>query len=258
MYKRQEKKLKGAVLLTVLKYVLPLLAIFTPFIAEEIYQTSLRQQGDPESVHMLPLPPPKPEWISQELESGMNYVREVIRAGLQARASAGVKRRAPLRSVVIVTEDESLKKAVTTFEEVIKTELNVHEVLLSDNPPEGKWTMAEISAGSVFVPSELGPEERLEWIAREVLRRIQQTRKEMGLTVGRELVEVYLWAEEEDVKRAVSNCEGEIAEESGTVALRFISSPSDAPADAHGKVWDIEGMKVGIWVVKVESRGLGQ
>ena len=254
----EEKKLKGAVLLTALKYVLPLLAIFTPFIAEEIYQASLRQQSDPESVHMLPLPPPKPEWISQELESGMNYVREVIRAGLQARASAGVKRRAPLRSVVIVTEDESLKKAVTTFKEVIKTELNVHEVLLSDTPPEGKWTMAEISAGSVFVPSELGPEERLEWIAREVLRRIQQTRKEMGLTVGRELVEVYLWAEEADVKRAVSNYEGEIAEESGTVALRFISSPSDAPADAHGKVWDIEGMKVGIWVVKVEGRGLGQ
>ncbi len=253
----EEGRAKANVLFTVLRYMLPILGLFAPFIAEEIYQESLKQEGEPVSVNMLPFPPERSDWKDLELESEMEAVRAIIKAGLQARANAKLKRRAPLRVLVIVTTDGEVQRAARDFADVLQLELNVKGVRVAAEPPEGGWTSVEFEGGRVYLPAKLTEEDMLEWIYREVLRRVQQTRKEMGLTVGKELVRVFLWSDSDLVLRATETYAENLKRESGALEFVKLTSKDEAPAEAHGRIWDVDGMKLGIWVVKVEGGRMG-
>ncbi len=254
----EDGRAKANVLFTVLRYMLPILGLFAPFIAEEIYQESLKQEGEPVSVNMLPFPPERLDWKDPDLESEMEAVRAIIKAGLQARANAGLKRRAPLRELVVVTADGEIRRAARDFAEVLQLELNVKGVQVSAEPPsDGEWTSVEFEGGQVYLPAKLTEEDMLEWIYREVLRRVQQTRKEMGLTVGKEVVRVFLWSDSELVLRATETYAENLKRESGALEFVKLTDKDEAPAEAHGRIWDVDGMEVGIWVMKVEGGRMG-
>jgi isoleucyl-tRNA synthetase len=105
-------------LLTVSK----LLAPFTPFIADEIYDNL---DGSEPSVHLSDFPVAGER--DEELESAMAVARETVRLGLAARAQAKLKVRQPLHEAVVVATGFE-RAAIERTAEVIREELNVRRL----------------------------------------------------------------------------------------------------------------------------------
>lgn len=134
-----------------------ILAPFVPFLAEELYQ---KLTGG-ESVHLLNWPTSGD--VNELVVKDMETVREYVNAGLGLRALNKIKVRQPLESISVPQLGEFVN-----FEDILKDELNVKQVLRSDE---------------VTLDTEITPTLRQEGIAREVIRIIQAARKEAGLNV---------------------------------------------------------------------------
>jgi len=160
-----------------------LLAPFTPFMADDVY---MRITGNQDSVHLA-------DWseVKDSNENScaeMNTLRDVVTRALEARTKTGMKVRQPLASLTL--KNITFKDKVDLLE-ILKDELNVKEVLFDESQEEG-----------VVLDIIITPELQAEGDAREVIRAIQQTRKqaklspedEITLTVsenGKELVEQF-------------------------------------------------------------------
>ncbi len=131
--------------------LLRLMAPFTPYIAEEIYQNLLRPFTGVESVHTLDWPKPDEKAIDGELEHEMEYVRRIVEAGSSARQRTRIKLRYPVRRIIIETEDETVRKAVERLNRLLKDQLNVKEV-----------TVGRVERELVIKPNfaKIGPEFR--------------------------------------------------------------------------------------------------
>ena len=115
-----------------------LLAPFTPFLAERLWQdlvvTPARAPGDApahDSVHLTDFPVADAAWRDEQLRRAMATTRRVVELGRQARNDSAVKIRQPLaRALVSVPEGERAGLAGLTHE--IAEELNVHDIELAD------------------------------------------------------------------------------------------------------------------------------
>ena len=99
-----------------------LLAPFTPFIADEIYEGL---DGSEPSVHLTDWPEPGPR--DEALEEAMRIARETVRLGLAARKQSRMKVRQPLRAAVVVAEGRE-REAIERLADVVADELNVKEL----------------------------------------------------------------------------------------------------------------------------------
>jgi isoleucyl-tRNA synthetase len=104
---------------TALVTVAKLLAPFTPFVADELYDNL---DGELASVHLCDFPQAGERDL--ELEFAMSTARETVRLGLAARSQAGVKVRQPLREAIIVADGRE-REAIERLAEVVREELNV-------------------------------------------------------------------------------------------------------------------------------------
>jgi len=104
---------------TILVAVAKLLAPFTPFIADELYDNL---DGGEASVHLCDFPPQGERDL--ELEFAMGTVRETVRLGLAARSQGSVKVRQPLREAIVVA-DQRERDAIARLGELVRDELNV-------------------------------------------------------------------------------------------------------------------------------------
>jgi isoleucyl-tRNA synthetase len=111
-----------ATLRTALVTVTKLLAPFTPFIADEIYDNL---DGAEPSVHLTDWP--KAGERDEDLEFAMATVRETVRLGLAARGQAKLKVRQPLRAAVVVAAGAE-REAIERLGAVVLDELNVKEL----------------------------------------------------------------------------------------------------------------------------------
>lgn len=185
-----------------------LMAPFTPFLAEELYQ---KLTGG-ESVHLL-------EWpvagkINKPVVDEMESVREFVNMGLSVRAHEQLKVRQPLASVTIT----KMGKAVD-FEDILCEELNVKTVKL------GKEFAMDL---------EVTPELKLEGIAREVIRYIQTARKDAGLNID-DRIDLSLVTSSEEIKQAISIHETIITDE--TLATKL----SDSGEKSYSTTAKIDG-----------------
>jgi len=108
-------------LLTVAK----LLAPFTPFVADEVFE--VLDGGEP-SVHLCDWPQADPTHPRDlDLEHAMGVARETVRLGLAARGGAKVKVRQPLHEAVVVAAGRE-REAIERLEGIVREELNVREL----------------------------------------------------------------------------------------------------------------------------------
>ncbi len=102
-----------------------------PFMTEQIYRNlvcSIDREA-PESVHLCDFPSVKSEWIDKELEDNMDHVLKSVVMGRACRNAANIKNRQPLAKM-FVKADFDLDEFYT---DIIKDELNVKEVVLTDD-----------------------------------------------------------------------------------------------------------------------------
>jgi isoleucyl-tRNA synthetase len=102
-----------------------LLAPFTPFVADEIYDNL---DGTLASVHLCDFPT-KETLPARDpaLEDAMAIARETVRLGLGARAQAKIKVRQPLAEAVVVADGRE-RAAIERLSEIVREELNVRRV----------------------------------------------------------------------------------------------------------------------------------
>jgi isoleucyl-tRNA synthetase len=111
-----------ATLTTALDTLTRLLAPFIPFITDVVWR-ALRDDGEPESVHLATWPTTDDSLIDPVLAGQMSLVRRLVELGRSARASAVVKTRQPLpRALLSAPGLESLPAELTAQ---IAAELNV-------------------------------------------------------------------------------------------------------------------------------------
>jgi isoleucyl-tRNA synthetase len=111
-----------ATLHTALTTVARLLAPFTPFIADEIYDNL---DGAEPSVHLCDFPSVGAR--DEGLEAAMGVARETVRLGLAARGQAKLKVRQPLRAAIVVATGAE-RVAIQRMQEIVRDELNVREL----------------------------------------------------------------------------------------------------------------------------------
>ncbi len=109
-----------------------LLAPFTPFIADEIHSNLVGgADGDfgdmPDSVHLRDFPQADAGLRDMDLEMVMAATRRTVELGRASRAQAKAKVRQPLAKAVVVATDAE-RRAISSQESLIKTELNVKEI----------------------------------------------------------------------------------------------------------------------------------
>lgn len=143
-------------------------APITPFMSEYVYRR-VRSEADPESVHLCDWP--RALRTDHNLVTTMSFARSLVSLGLMARTEAGIKVRQPLASVAFKHEGTPpplWNEAVP----LIADELNVKEVVLREggenNPP-------------VTLDTTITPALQEEGEVRELIRTIQDLRKEAGL-----------------------------------------------------------------------------
>ncbi|MCL2678829.1 MAG: isoleucine--tRNA ligase [Dehalococcoidia bacterium] len=165
-----------------------LLAPFMPFLADEIYRNLVltAYPDAPESVHLDDFPVSDEMLIDKDLSADMRLAMKVSSLGRAARAAAAIKVRQPLSSAVVRVRSQSEKKGLARSKEQILEELNIKELLFSDEVSD----CASISAFSedgelgVAVDTNITPELAQEGLTREIVHRLQNIRKTAGFEIA--------------------------------------------------------------------------
>ena len=143
----------------VFENIAKLMAPFTPFMTEEIFQDI--KQDKTVSVHLEDWPTDFA--YNENILDEMVKVREVVSLALEKRAKSGIKVRQPLQTLYI-------KEAISEeYFDLVKDEVNVKEIKIKKDLE----VAVELDLG---ITSEL----KQEGLMRDVIRQIQSLRKEQG------------------------------------------------------------------------------
>lgn len=201
-----------------------LIAPFSPMYAEHLY-LGLRQEGDPQSIHLADFPVVKD--VDEKIISDMDLVRKVVEAGLAARAEAKIKVRQPLSSLKYFGE-----KLTEEYELIIAEEVNVKKVKNSNNKSEKL----------VELDTEISEELKIEGLSRELIRNVQDLRKKTGLQVEDRII-LKFKTDSEVLKKVIE-------EMSETIKKEVLANEIDDLSE-QGEEYLIEKEKILLFVEKI-------
>jgi len=302
---------------TCLKTLSLLLAPYTPFLAERLWQGLVVSvdPGAPDSVHLADWPEPDSAADDPELRAAMAEVRRLVGLGRQARTDAKVKVRQPLARALVTVPAER-REAVAGLLDLVATELNVKrvgfasgedglvayrlvpnfralgprfgrqapavaaavreadagelaprlqagervelevpevgpvelgpdEVGVAEEPVTG-WRVVREGGASVALDLAVTPELRLEGLARELVRAVQELRKDAGLKVS-DRIELAVEASGEVADAVEAHGDYLRAE---TLATRLLAAPREGGFSAS---LELDGTPVRLWLRPVDA-----
>jgi isoleucyl-tRNA synthetase len=176
-------------LYTCLVTVAKLLAPFTPFISEELYQNLVCtvDPSAPESVHLADFPAADMDAVDEQLIRDVSSVTELVSKVRALRTECNIKVRQPISSILMPSKPDWLKNAVTRFESEIKDEVNIKGIDFVESL-EGldgeRYPTTSFGNSSVAIDTLITPELKAEGMAREIVRRIQTMRRSAGFEIA--------------------------------------------------------------------------
>ncbi len=167
------------VLFRTLFTTLKLLAPFTPYISEKIYLTLKEKFGiDVDSVHLYEWPDYDEELFFDDSEFEFEFAQEMISSIKNIRSKASRSVRWPIKEVSISTDKEIDLSSDSI--ELIKKRTNSKNLVFDEKSYDNE-IVEELENIKIIANLELDDELKKEGYYRELIRRIQSSRKKMGL-----------------------------------------------------------------------------
>jgi isoleucyl-tRNA synthetase len=163
----------------VLVTISQLLAPWSPFLADTLWRGLTEGMNEVVSVHLSDWP--QAGTVDAQLIREMAVAREAISFGLAQRSEHKIKVRQPLTSLVIrggLTQDSP---NFSQLSGLIADEVNVKSVIVQ---PSNDGIEKRLLQEDVILDCRLTPELRREGLVRDLIRQIQETRKQAGLDPG--------------------------------------------------------------------------
>ena len=219
------------------------LAPFTPFLAEELYQ----HLTGGESVHLLDWPTDNP--VDERVLADMRRTRELIAGGLALRMErtddyGQIKIRQPLNYASYTGE-----RLGSYYEKIMQEELNVKRVSWVEDL--AKYQVSGVvneTEAWLELDKHLTPELEAEGLSREVIRVVQKARKDAGLSVDDRIL-LTLSTDDTKLNSAIDTWSDSIMAETLTTA----SLAEDQPAEYTTTV-KVAGSALKLELVKAEVR----
>ncbi|MBI4427003.1 MAG: isoleucine--tRNA ligase [Candidatus Magasanikbacteria bacterium] len=234
----EDKQAALATLHDVLYILSKVIAPFVPFMAERVYHVTWNMEHGTtrESVHLESWPTPADVTNDDvQLLQDMGKARKIVEMGLALRAEAGVRVRQPLSMLQVIGYKLQYELAKIVKEELnVKVVENVGDIEVVEN-----IVVKEGGELKVALDTRLTNELKKEGLIREIIRAINQTRKEQKLTIQDRVTIIYETDDEileqvfaefgEEIKKAV------LADE--------LKEEKNDGAEA-----DLDGHKIKLWI----------
>jgi isoleucyl-tRNA synthetase len=157
----------------------------TPYLSEALYQRVYKNFDHklPESINFECWPEPNPKMRDKPLEEAFEVLFTTVSLACAARQQAKLKRRWPLSKVFVVAPEKAIE-ALKTHEKLFLELTNVKEAEYARQVPDylgaENWVSCFDGEVYVFVSKERNEKLLGEGIMRDLARRVQALRKELG------------------------------------------------------------------------------
>ena len=186
-----------AILHYALKTVTLLFNPVTPHLSEALYQKIYRQlEPDlPETVNLAAWPTPNADARNKQIEEQFEILLKAVSISFAARGQGKLKRRWPLAKAIVVAPEKTLD-ALKPLEALLLEQTNVKEVEYTTAVPAyvggENWVSSQEEDITVFVSGQRDDKLLGEGIMRDLARRVQALRKEMGFVPTEVLESVHI------------------------------------------------------------------
>ena len=193
------------------------LAPFAPFFSEKMYQDL---EGGKMSVHLDRWPKPDEGMRDLGLEKDMQWIRDIVNAGLEQRVSTKIPVRQALASIKVAMKDMDSMMRISQKSDLlnlIRDELNVLQVELlpAKDDQADDW--------KVELDTVLTPELKLMGLHREIVRHVMQLRKQKGMT-PQDKIEVTLSLTNEALKEEIKSIIDQIGQDTKADKVDLVES----------------------------------
>lgn len=196
--RRSRDRMKGeeaaqvtAVLDAVFGALVKLMAPFTPFLADYLYQ---ELGGKQVSVHLEDWPVAPKEWRNEKVERDMMFLRTVVTKALEARAVTKIPIRQVLGGLTVnfadIKESESFGSNAALLD-ILKDEINVEAVEVFGGDAGVDDATGAARDLRVELDTKMTPELLAKGAKRELVRAVNSMRKEAGFTIN-DRVDLYV------------------------------------------------------------------
>jgi isoleucyl-tRNA synthetase len=220
----------------------------TPFLSETLYQKVYRQlEPDlPESVNMAAWPVANRKFRDKTLEQEFKTLVEAVSIAYAARQQGKLKRRWPLSKAIVVASEITLK-ALKQLEPLFLELTNVKAAEYTMQVPEWvggeNWVSAQEGDVTVFVSGQRDETLLGEGVMRDLARRVQALRKELGFVPTEILESVHISELDEE---SMGLLEPFLDEMAGLVRARkvYLHSSRKEEVDADWYESELDGKKI--------------
>ncbi len=221
---------------------LKMLSVICPFVGEHLYRRFFKKFEKYESIFMLGFEDEDSTKIDVSTEKQVDIVRELCTGALNARQTAQIKVRWPIRTLWIETKSHEVKESVSKFNEIILRLVNAKEDKVVEQIDKKDYSIQEITNAKIYIEKKIDEELYEEGLVNEVKRRIQMLRKEAEL-VEKDKIIVMLSGEDELVA-IVQKFEDNVAKGVNAKQIKIAE-------EKEMKEYEIDGRVVRIAIKKV-------
>jgi valyl-tRNA synthetase len=227
-----------AILHYTLKTVTLLFNPVTPYLSEALYQKVYKKLDPklPESINFECWPEPDPKMRDKNIEEEFDVLFNTVSLVYAARQQAKLKRRWPLAKAIVVAPQkasEALKKHEQLFLELINVKAAEYTTQVPHYVGDENWVSATEDDVRVFVSGKRDDKLLGEGIMRDLARRVQALRKDLGYMPTDVLEAVHIAELDEDSMQLLQSYLEEMADLVRTRKVYLHGNRSDLKAEWH-------------------------